>query len=684
MIDPRRIDGPNHRPLESHVTYESQVTPLNDSLMANQQYNRSRSVRRVPGRMRRTCLPVLACLTLAVTQPPYVGADDSRVVDFTRYDGEVNPLLQRMTLAEKVGQMTQADLGGLKDFRDIATLSLGSVLSGGDADPAEGNAREAWDDTYQQCQRQAMASHLGVPILYGVDAVHGHNNVLGGVIFPHNIGLGCANDPDLVEQIARLTALEVRATGIQWTFAPCITIPRDDRWGRTYEGYSEDPRRVAELGAAAVRGLQGGDLRSPTSVLACAKHFVGDGGTSALVGPSRFRKGLGLTLDQGDTRCDEATLRRIHVAPYPPCIAEGVGTIMPSYSSWNGVKCTMHHPLLTDLLKEELGFDGFLISDYDAIDQCHSDYKTAIGLSINAGIDMAMVSKRYKQYIRLLTELVEEGTVPMARIDDAVRRILRVKASMGLLEADYSPQTDPALVAEFGSSQRRSVARDAVRKSLVLIKNNGVLPIRDSVRHVRVAGAKADDMGVQCGGWTIDWQGRKGEVTPGGTTLLQGVREVATGVEVTHTVDGRGVEGAEVVIVVVGEAPYAEGVGDDAELGLPLEDLALIAEAQKSSAPMVLVLLSGRPIALDDEVIAGADAIVAAWLPGTEGAGVADILFGAASPTGTLSFTWPHSADQHPINVGDEKYQPRFPFGHGLRYPAPRSTQREATTPIRE
>ncbi|TWT97753.1 Periplasmic beta-glucosidase precursor [Botrimarina colliarenosi] len=605
-----------------------------------------------------------ACAAHGVAKP---NASPSSI-DYRSFDEVVTPILGRMTLAEKVGQMTQVDLAGLSDVDEVRTLALGSVLSGGNSDPEKGNSREAWAATYESCQQKAVASRLGVPILYGVDAVHGHNNVLGAVIFPHNIGLGCANDADLVERIGRVTALEVRATGTQWDFAPCIAAARDDRWGRTYESYSEDPARIAPLGAAMVRGLQGDDLRLPTSVLACAKHFVGDGGTSAEIKKSRFTGQVGLTLDQGDTRCDEATLRRLHVAQYPASIAAGVGTIMPSYSSWNGEKCTSHTWLLTDLLKNELGFDGFLISDYDAIDQCHDDYKTAIGLAINAGIDMAMVSKRHHEYLELLTELVEEGEVPMARIDDAVRRILRVKAAMGLLDSDYQPGVDAQAGAEFGSSNRRDLAREAVQKSLVLLKNTGIAPLRPDAGRVHVAGAKADDLGVQCGGWTIDWQGQPGDVTTGGTTLLQGVRDVASEAEVTFDADGANAAGADYAIVVVGEPPYAEGFGDDADLELPAEDLAVIRRVREAGVPMVLVVLSGRPVVLDEATVDGADAIVAAWLPGTEGAGVADVLFGQTKPTGTLSFTWPRSAAQHPINEGDESYDPFFPYGHGLTY----------------
>jgi beta-glucosidase len=354
---------------------------------------------------------------------------------FKAYDSQAKELLSKMTLDEKVGQMIQAECSGLKDPADIELFFLGSVLSGGGADPQLGNSLQAWTEMVDGFQQRAMTTRLKIPLLYGVDAVHGHNNVLGAIIFPHNIGLGCTRNPKLVEKISRITALEVRATGIQWTFAPCVTVPQDERWGRTYEGFSEDTALVSILGAAAVRGFQGSDLSDPLSLLACAKHYVGDGGTLP-------RTGLDSGWDQGDTRVDEATLRRIHLTPYIPAIKAGVGSIMPSYSSWNGVKCSGSEYLLTKVLKEELGFEGFLISDYNAISQLHPDFKTAIGMSVNAGMDMAMEPTRYREFFANLKALVKEGVVPMSRIDDAVTRILRVKFAMGLMESGRSQLTN--------------------------------------------------------------------------------------------------------------------------------------------------------------------------------------------------------------------------------------------------
>src|SRR3954470_10816578 len=341
------------------------------------------------------------------------------VKPLSSYDGQVQEILSRMTLEEKIGQMTQAEQDALHDVSDIEKYFLGSLLSGGGSDPKEGNSLEAWTNMYDRYQSHALKTRLAIPILYGADAVHGHNNVLGATIFPHNIGMGCTRNPRLVEEAARVTAEEVRATGIQWTFAPCVTVPRDERWGRTYEGYGEAPELARNLGEAAVRGFQRDDLSNPLSILACAKHFVGDGGT--LIGTGGF--GQQRRLDQGDTRLSEKELREIHMQGYVSTVKAGVGSIMPSYSSWNGMKMSANKHLLTDVLKNELGFEGFLISDYNAIDQITPDYKKAIETSINAGMDMVMMTEQYPKFFTTMHELVAENKVPTSRIDDAVRRI---------------------------------------------------------------------------------------------------------------------------------------------------------------------------------------------------------------------------------------------------------------------
>jgi beta-glucosidase len=572
------------------------------------------------------------------------------------FDARARALVRRMTLAEKVGQMTQADQQFLRDPADVERYFLGSVLNGGDSDPAAGNTLGAWRDLYERLQGHALKTRLRIPLLYGVDAVHGNNNVLGAVIFPHNVGLGATRNPALVRRVAEVTALETRAVGVNWTFAPCICVPRDIRWGRTYEGFSEDPRVVSELGAAAVRGLQG------MRIAASAKHFGGDGGTLPGTGAANG-------LDQGDTRADLATLRAIHLSPYRAAIAAGAATIMPSYSSWNGVKVTGDRFLLTDVLKGEMAFRGFLISDYAAVDQVHPDYKTAIALSINAGIDMVMVPDRYPEFIRLLTELVKDGRVPTWRIDDAVTRILRVKLAMGLMEPRYDFRADRALERHFGSAAHRAVARQAVRESMVLLKNaHRTLPLPKSLRRIHVAGKNADDLGSQSGGWTIAWQGKTGEVTPGGTTILASIRRAVPATEVTYSRDGSGAKGADAVVVVIGETPYAEMKGDRMDLALDEADRAAVANARAAGIPLVVVLISGRPMILD-RVLDQADAFVAAWLPGTEGGGAADVLFGDYAPTGRLPYTWPRSMDQLP-----RANDPLFPLGFGLTYQPQKST----------
>lgn len=580
------------------------------------------------------------------------------------YDAQAKELLARMTLEEKIGQMTQAEQASVEDLADVETYFLGSVLSGGGSDPEDGNSLEAWTAMVDRFQQRALNTRLGIPLLYGVDAVHGHNNVFDAVIFPHNVGLGATRNPDLVEEVSRITALEVRATGINWNFAPCVTVPQDERWGRTYEGFAEEPDLVGLLGEAAVRGLQGASLNDAGAVLACAKHYVGDGGTA--YGTGGFGRNI---LDQGDMRVDEATMRRVHLAPYIPAIEAGVGSIMPSFSSWNGVKVSGDKFLLTDVLKGELGFEGFLISDYNAIDQVDPDYKTAIEISINAGMDMAMAPGKYREFIRLLTELVNEGRVPMERIDDAVTRILRVKYAMGLMDEGRTPPADHSLHTSFGSDEHRAVARDAVRQSLVLLKNEaGALPISKQAARIHVGGKNADDIGNQVGGWTIEWQGRSGDVTTGGTTILTAIRNtVSADTEVTFSLDGTGADGADVGIVVIGETPYAEGFGDANDLALDSADVAAVSAMKAAGLPVVVVLLSGRPMIVND-ALAQADAFVAAWLPGSEGQGVADVLFGDYAPTGKLPVSWPRSMDQIPINVGDAAYDPLFEYGYGLTY----------------
>jgi len=578
-------------------------------------------------------------------------------------DTKLRALLSSMTLEEKVGQMVQANSASLKDPSDVENYFLGSVLSGGSSDPKTGNGLVDWTDHYDNLQSRTEKTRLRIPLLYGIDAVHGHSNVLGATIFPHNIGLGCSRNPALVEKAARVTAIETRATGINWTFAPCVTVPRDERWGRSYEGFGETPELARMLGEAAVRGYQGNDLSNPESLLACAKHWIGDGATK--YGTGRKLKSDLQILDRGDVILSESELRRLHMAGYVSAIKAGVGTIMPSYSSWNGVKCSGSKRLLTEILKGELKFDGFLISDYDAIDEMPGDYKTQIETSVNAGMDMFMVSAKYRELYTLLLELIREKRVEMSRIDDAVTRILRVKFAMGLMDG-RSNLADRKLHASFGSAAHRQVARECVRETLVLLKNEKrILPVSKKLNRIHVAGKSADDIGNQCGGWTISWQGKSGAQTTGGTTILEAIKStVSPQTMVTYSKDGSNAAG-DLGIVVIGETPYAEWQGDRQSLELSEEDIAVVDKMKQTGMPLLVVLISGRPLIID-KVIDKADAFVAAWLPGTEGRGVTDVLFGDYRFVGKLSFSWPRSMDQIPINTGDRNYNPLFKYGYGL------------------
>ncbi len=561
----------------------------------------------------------------------------------------VEDLLGRLTLAEKIGQMTQANLTNLASEADVAGFFLGSVLSGGGAVP-EPNTPAGWADMYDRLQAQALSTRLAIPILYGVDAVHGHNNVKGTVIFPHNIGLGATRNPALVRQAAEIVALEVAGTGVDWTFAPCVAAVRDERWGRTYEGFGESSELAEIMGAAQVRGFQGDSLGRPDRVLACAKHYLGDGGTSGGV-------------NEGNTECDEATLRRLFLPAYIRAIEAGVATVMPSYSSWNGDKMHSHTWLLTTVLKGELGFQGFVISDWDGIARLPgADERAKIVKAINAGIDMAMVPTSYRDFIKHLTAAVNAGEVTQARIDDAVRRILSVKFRMGLFENFY---TDRALTGAVGSAAHREVARACVRESLVLLaKKEGILPLSRSAARIHVAGNGADDIGNQCGGWTISWQGASGDVTDG-TTILEALRAEAPGVNFTYSLDGTGAAGADLGIAVIGETPYAESQGDRSDLHLAARVIEPVRTLKNAGLKTVVILLSGRPMIIDN-ILPYADAIIAAWLPGSEGSGVADVLFGSHPFTGTLPHSWPRAMADIPINSGDDPYRPLYPYGHGI------------------
>jgi len=565
-------------------------------------------------------------------------------------ESRVSDLLGRMTLEEKVGQMTQADNTAVSNMQDVTNYFIGSILSGGSSDPSPENTSLDWTNMYDSYQQKALQTRLKIPIIYGIDAVHGHNNVVGAVIFPHNIGLGATRNQELIENAARIAAIEIAATGIDWTFSPCVAVPRDERWGRTYEGYGETPELAALLGAASIRGLQKDSLKTPTSIIACAKHYIGDGGTTG-------------GDDQGNTEITEEELRTIHLPGYIAAIENDVKTIMASYNSWNGVKLHGNSYLINDVLKNELGFKGFVVSDWAAIDQIPGDYASDVEISINSGIDMVMVPKNYIDFFNTLKTLVEQNKVSIERINDAVRRILKVKFELGLFENSLA---DRSLLPLIGVEEHRNVARQCVRESQVLLKkNDNILPIPNTNIKVLVAGEHANNIGLQCGGWTIQWGGASGNITHG-TTILDGLKKVATNVEFIYDVNGNfDSSNADYAIVVIGEQPYAEGGGDRADLNLDKDQINLVRKLKKLGIPVVTILISGRPMIINS-VLHNSDALFASWLPGTEGDGIAELLFGNYEPTGILPMTWQKSMEQIPQNYGDKNYDPKFPYGFGI------------------
>ncbi|KAM7259103.1 hypothetical protein ACFE04_014844 [Oxalis oulophora] len=578
----------------------------------------------------------------------------------------IKDLMTRMTLAEKIGQMVQLDRtavtwGILRDY------SIGSLLSGGGSGPLPQATALNWINMFNYYQNASLSSRLGIPIIYGIDAVHGHNNAYKATIFPHNIGLGATRDPELVKRIGAATAREIRATGLNYAFAPCVAVCRDPRWGRCYESYSEDPDVVISM-TEIITGLQG-DIPSNSQrgapfvggrdkVAACAKHFVGDGGTIG-------------GIDENNTVTNTHGLMSIHMPAYYHSIIKGVSTIMVSYSSWNGVKMHANRDLITYFLKNRLKFRGFVISDWQGIDRitspAHANLTYSVQAGIQAGIDMVMVPYNYSEFIDTLTDLVSKDVVPMSRIDDAVRRILRVKFSMGLFEAPYA---DDTFVSELGSQAHRDLAREAVRKSLVLLKNNNaILPLPKKATRILVAGTHANNLGYQCGGWTITWQGLSGNNHTAGTTILSAISSTvdpSTEIVYSENPDAEYVKSSNFSysIVVVGEPPYAETYGDNHNLTM-MEPGPNVIKNVCGGSMCVVVVVSGRPLVMEPYV-EGIDALVAAWLPGSEGLGVTDVLFGDYGFTGRLPRTWFKNVDQLPMNVGDSHYDPLFPFGFGL------------------
>ena len=593
-------------------------------------------------------------------------------------DMRVEQLLSRMNLEQKIGQMTQTERMTVTP-EEVKSFHLGSVLSGGGSAPGKNQPTDwlAMCDEYWAASMEEDSDHIAIPILYGVDAVHGHNNVRGATLFPHNIGLGAANDPELVFKISQATAREMLATGVNWTFDPALSVARDDKWGRTYESYSEDPEIVERFAPEAIHGLQ-----KAGGVVACAKHWLGDGGTSH-------------GLDQGNTVMPESELVALHMSPYLPAFDAGVLTVMASFSSWNDDKCHGHKYLITDKLKHELGFEGFVISDWDGIDYTTEDYSDAIKIALMAGIDMFMVSEKWKKFIVLMHDLAVSGAVPMSRIDDAVRRILRVKIAAGLFEETKPSTRAKAYQTSFGGSDHRDIAREAVRKSLVLLKNeDATLPLNNESR-ILVTGKNAHDRSHQCGGWSVSWQGESGnDHIEGGSSVWEGIKAVAPNAILSEDGSDANSELHDVAIIVIGETPYAEGLGDIREgddilveagsdingLISPLdpygstlvladlhpEDLEAIRKVTQLGIPAVVVLISGRPLVVEAE-LDESSAFVAAWLPGSEGQGIADVIFGEYDFEGRLSFSWPKNARDN-FNRGDDDYTPRFEYGFGLNY----------------
>ncbi|XP_019197775.1 PREDICTED: uncharacterized protein LOC109191619 [Ipomoea nil] len=610
-------------------------------------------------------LVVFACMAARAESEYMVYKDPNRSMT-----SRIRDLMGRMTLAEKIGQMTQIDQENLTAVI-VLDYGLGSVLSGGGGWPRPEATPYDWVNMVNRFQSGAVNSRLGIPIIYGIDAVHGNNNVFKATIFPHNIGLGATRDPKLVKRIGAATALETRATGVNYAFAPCLAVCRDPRWGRCYESYSEDVEIVKSM-TEIIPGLQGDVpnnfsrgvpyVGGKTKVAACAKHYVADGGTT---------KGM----DENNTVTDWHGLMSIHMPPYPPSIIKGVSTVMASYSSVNGVKMHANRHLLTDFLKGHLRFRGFVISDWLGIDRItvkeDSNYTYSVLESINAGIDMVMVPNNYSRFISTALSLVKNRFIPMSRIDDAVTRILRVKFTMGLFE---NPFADYSLAHYLGCQAHRDLAREAVRKSLVLLKNGKdekqpLLPLPKNASRILVAGTHANNLGYQCGGWTITWKGLSGYITAG-TTILSGIANAvdpATQIVYNESANKEFMKSNDFAyaIVVVGEKPYSEYFGDDLNLTIPAAGLDTIKNVCAAGVKCVVVLVSGRPLVLEPH-LPSMDALVAAWLPGSEGQGVADVLFGDYPFTGKLSRTWFKTVDQLPMNVGDRHYDPLFPFGFGL------------------
>jgi beta-glucosidase len=588
-----------------------------------------------------------------------------------KIEKRIDILLNQMTVEEKIGQVIQPEWKAISPD-EVAQYHIGSIEAGGGSAPG-GNKHaivHEWVSSiepYYDASVDPARNRVIIPLIWAADAVHGHNNVYGATLFPHNIGLGATHDPALIRRIGEATAAEVRSTGMDWSFAPTIAVARDDRWGRTYESYSEDPKIVAQYAASMVMGLEGSGstFLDKDHVISTAKHFLGDGSTDG-------------GRDQGNSLTSEADLIRLHAPGYTEAIDAGTQSIMASFNSWHGVKMHANQALMTAVLKGQMGFDGIIMGDWNAHGQIPGCSNSDCAPAFNAGLDIFNAPADWKALYANLVREVNDGTISTARINDAVRRILRVKMRMGVFEEpapDKRPDTDQPI----GTAGHRAIARQAVRESLVLLKNDGVLPIRPNST-VLIAGDGADNVAMQSGGWSLSWQGADNgpKDFPGATSIYQGLKtqlEEAGG-HAQFSPDGESVRKADVAIVVFGETPYAEFMGDQNDVALHHdngESLELIRKLKAQGIPVVAIMLSGRPLYVNPQINA-ADAFVEAWLPGSEGEGVADVLTGKHDFTGKLSFSWPKRPDHTPLNVGDAGYDPQFAYGFGLRYASPAHT----------
>jgi len=658
----------------------------------------------------------------ACHQPPQTAELEKK-----RISASVDSLVAQMTIDEKIGQMTQIDMRMIDDISDIGDLYIGSILSGGGSVPSD-NSPKGWVNMVNEFQKQALSTRLKIPLIYGIDAVHGHNNVVGATIFPHNLALGCANDNNLVYRVNQATATEVAATGIHWTFAPCIAVPQDPRWGRFYEGFGDNTALVNGLTAAAIEGFENPLSKIENRQIAgCAKHFIGDGATTFGSG-TRVEGIHTYYLDRGDAAMTEAEMREKYLPPYITAIASGVKTVMMSFNSFNGEKCHGSSYLIQDLLKGELGFEGFIISDWAGIDEIPGDYKSDIINGVNAGIDMVMVpgnlfgQEHYKTFITLFKEAVAEGSIKQERLDDAVRRILTVKYQIGLFDEPYMSDQ---FTAEVGSKEHRELAREAVQKSTVVLKNsNNILPL-SKADQITVAGSAANNLGMQNGGWTVEWQGHfmpdfnflddnaDGRISdseyltqislvygskfdaamwsgrfggldtnadknlsaeeyallaktlpyqPSGTSILHGLEGLGSAENISYKPNAKDIAQGQTIIAVVGEYPYAEGYGDDPALQLNAYDTQVLERAFASGNRVIVVMVSGRPLNMDSHFEKAA-AVVGAFWPGMAGEGVADVIYGDFNPTARLSFTW-----YRELGLDNSSKLVLFDFGSGLSY----------------